>query len=149
MKPGMLTYPCLEICLLTTVDISWISFWTRIEKIPCSAHRLEQIERRSCRFLTSGPAREPGQCKLKIRLQNQSKLMLSSDVADMFPNATVRGVDLFPPPVTWMPPNCVIEVDDILEEWTWREKFDLIHMRNMLGSFDQREWDRVYQQCFE
>ncbi|KAJ5473086.1 hypothetical protein N7530_007087 [Penicillium desertorum] len=25
------------------------------------------------------------------------------DVADMFPNATVRGVDLFPPPVTWMP----------------------------------------------
>ncbi|KAJ5334539.1 hypothetical protein N7452_006942 [Penicillium brevicompactum] len=71
------------------------------------------------------------------------------DVADMFPNSTVRGVDLFPPPVTWMPPNCVIEVDNVLEEWTWREKFDLIHMRNMLGSFDPSEWDRVYQQCYK
>ncbi|KAJ5788802.1 uncharacterized protein N7518_005813 [Penicillium psychrosexuale] len=71
------------------------------------------------------------------------------DVADMFPNATVRGVDLFPPPVTWMPPNCVIEVDDVLQEWTWREQFDLIHMRNMIGSFDSAEWDIVYQHCFD
>ncbi|CAG8148345.1 unnamed protein product [Penicillium salamii] len=71
------------------------------------------------------------------------------DVADMFPNSTVRGVDLFPPPVTWMPPNCVIEVDNVLEDWTWREQFDLIHMRNMLGSFDPSEWDRLYQQCFD
>ncbi|KXG52938.1 uncharacterized protein PGRI_081930 [Penicillium griseofulvum] len=71
------------------------------------------------------------------------------DVADMFPNATVRGVDLFPPPVTWMPPNCVIEVDDVLQEWTWRAQFDLIHMRNMIGSFDSFEWDRIYQHCFQ
>ena len=48
-----------------------------------------------------------------------------------------------------MPPNCVIEVDDVLQEWTWREQFDLIHMRNMLASFDVNEWDRVYQHCFE
>jgi hypothetical protein len=34
----------------------------------------------------------------------------------MFPNAIVRGVDLFPPPVTWMPPNCIMEVDDVLQE---------------------------------
>ncbi|KAI2689008.1 hypothetical protein DTO013E5_1381 [Penicillium roqueforti] len=27
------------------------------------------------------------------------------DVADRYPLATVRGVDLFPPPVLWMPPN--------------------------------------------
>lgn len=63
--------------------------------------------------------------------------------------ATVRGVDLFPPPVSWMPPNCVLEVDDVLQEWTWREPFDLIHMRIMIGSFDPKEWDRVYQQCYE
>lgn len=63
--------------------------------------------------------------------------------------ATVRGVDLFPPPVSWMPPNCVLEVDDVLQEWTWREPFDLIHMRIMIGSFDPKEWDRVYKQCYE
>ncbi|KAJ5102429.1 hypothetical protein NUU61_004651 [Penicillium alfredii] len=71
------------------------------------------------------------------------------DVADMFPGATVRGVDLFPPPVTWMPPNCVIEVDDVLQEWTWREPFDLIHMRNMIGAFDFKEWDRLYRECYD
>lgn len=76
-------------------------------------------------------------------------LIVPRDVADMFPNATVRGVDLFPPPVTWMPPNCVIEVDDVLQDWTWREQFDLIHMRNMIGSFNSSEWNVVYQQCFE
>lgn len=63
--------------------------------------------------------------------------------------ATVRGVDLFPPPVSWMPPNCVLEVDDVLQEWTWREPFDLIHMRIMIGSFDPTEWNRVYKQCYE
>ncbi|KAJ6029765.1 hypothetical protein N7460_004345 [Penicillium canescens] len=40
------------------------------------------------------------------------------DVADRYPSATVRGVDIFPPPVSWMPPNCVFEVDDVLREWT-------------------------------
>ncbi|KAJ5984330.1 hypothetical protein N7481_006429 [Penicillium waksmanii] len=71
------------------------------------------------------------------------------DVADMFPNSIVRGVDLYPPPISWMPPNCTIEVDDVLQEWTWREPFDFIRMRNMIGSFDQAEWDRVYQQCYD
>ncbi|KAJ6133723.1 hypothetical protein N7523_000045 [Penicillium sp. IBT 18751x] len=70
------------------------------------------------------------------------------DVADMFPNATIRGVDLFPPPISWMPPNCVLEVDDVLQEWTWRDPFDLIHMRSMIGSFDPAEWDRVYNECY-
>ncbi|KAJ5291500.1 hypothetical protein N7478_000751 [Penicillium angulare] len=42
------------------------------------------------------------------------------DVADMFPDAVVRGVDLFPPPGSWIPPNCIFEVDDVLQKWTWR-----------------------------
>lgn len=63
--------------------------------------------------------------------------------------ATVRGVDLFPPPVTWMSPNCILEVDNIAEEWTWNEPQDLIHMRIMIGAFDDAEWTRVYQQCYE
>lgn len=63
--------------------------------------------------------------------------------------ATVRGVDLFPPPVSWMPPNCVLEVDDALQQWTWREPFDLIYMRIMTGSFNDKEWDQIYKQCYE
>ncbi|CAI7637377.1 unnamed protein product [Penicillium pancosmium] len=63
--------------------------------------------------------------------------------------STVRGVDIFPPPVTWMPPNCILEVDDVLREWTWREPFDFIHLRIMLGAFTEKEWDIVYQKCFE
>ncbi|OQD90538.1 hypothetical protein PENANT_c001G00487 [Penicillium antarcticum] len=63
--------------------------------------------------------------------------------------ATVHGVDLFPPPVTWVPPNCILEVDNVLEEWTWNVPLDLIHMRGMSGSFEPPEWDRVYQQCYD
>lgn len=63
--------------------------------------------------------------------------------------ASVRGVDLFPPPVTWMPPNCILEVDNILEPWTWNEEQDLIHIRIMIGSFDPSEWETVYTQCYK
>lgn len=63
--------------------------------------------------------------------------------------ATVRGVDIFPPPVSWMPPNCILEVDDVLREWTWREPFDFIHLRILLGAFTAKEWDSVYQKCYE
>ncbi|KAJ6112317.1 hypothetical protein N7523_008378 [Penicillium sp. IBT 18751x] len=72
-----------------------------------------------------------------------------SDVADLYSTATIRGVDLFPPPVTWMPPNCVFEVDDILKEWTWREPFDFIHMRMMYGAFDGEGWNQVYKRAYD
>ncbi|KXG51517.1 uncharacterized protein PGRI_089100 [Penicillium griseofulvum] len=71
------------------------------------------------------------------------------DMADAYPSATVRGVDVFPPPVTWMPPNCLLEVDDILRDWTWRDPFDFIHMRLMLGAFTGDEWDQLYKQCYD
>ncbi|KAJ5457249.1 hypothetical protein N7530_012523 [Penicillium desertorum] len=71
------------------------------------------------------------------------------DVSDMFPNATVRGVDLFPPPVNWLPPNCTMEVDDILQEWTWHHPFDLIHMRQLIGAFTPVEWDGLFKQCYK
>ncbi|KAJ5153940.1 uncharacterized protein N7500_009379 [Penicillium coprophilum] len=71
------------------------------------------------------------------------------DMADMYSSATVRGVDIFPPPVSWMPPNCVFEVDDVLREWTWREPFDFIHMRLMLGAFTPEGWDQLYKQCYD
>ncbi|OAL31019.1 hypothetical protein AYO20_08440 [Fonsecaea nubica] len=63
--------------------------------------------------------------------------------------ATVYGVDLSPPPSNWVPPNCFLQVDDVLEEWTWRQDFDLIHMRLMLGAFTDTEWTAVYKKCFD
>ncbi|KAK3705923.1 hypothetical protein LTR37_013076 [Vermiconidia calcicola] len=71
------------------------------------------------------------------------------DTADKFPDATVYGVDLYPPPHSWVPPNCFLEVEDVLSDWTWKHKFDLIHMRLMLGAFMESEWDSVYRKCYE
>ena len=31
------------------------------------------------------------------------------DVADRYPHATIHGVDLYPPPQDWVPPNCILE----------------------------------------
>lgn len=31
------------------------------------------------------------------------------DVGDKYPSAVVTGVDLYPPPETWIPPNCKFE----------------------------------------
>lgn len=42
-----------------------------------------------------------------------------------------------------------MEVDDVLQEWTWRDQFDLVHLRQMMGSFTVPEWDRFYKQCYE
>lgn len=63
--------------------------------------------------------------------------------------ATVRGVDLYPPPAGCAPPNCIFEVDDIQTHWNWEEPFDLIHIRQLLGAFTFDEWDSVYQHCFQ
>ncbi|KAJ5642917.1 uncharacterized protein N7484_005424 [Penicillium longicatenatum] len=54
------------------------------------------------------------------------------DVADMFPNAAVRGVDLFPP-----------------SKWTWREKFDLIHLRIMASAFTPAETEQLMKQVYD
>lgn len=48
-----------------------------------------------------------------------------------------------------MPPNCHLQVDDVLEEWTFRQRFDLIHMRLMLGAFTNNEWRDVYRKAYD
>lgn len=51
------------------------------------------------------------------------------DVSETFPQAVVYGVDLMPPPDNVVPPNCLFELDDVTKPWTWKHKFDFIHMR--------------------
>lgn len=65
--------------------------------------------------------------------------------------ALVQGVDLYPPPETWVPPNCCFEVDDVLKPWLFSQKgqFDLIHLRLLISAFTERQWRGVYKQAYE
>lgn len=71
------------------------------------------------------------------------------DAADQYPSAEVLGVDLYPPPQKWTPPNCRFEVDDVLKPWERNVEFDLVHLRWMLGSFSAEQWRGVYRQAWE
>ena len=71
------------------------------------------------------------------------------DVADAFPNVTVHGTDLYPPPNDWVAPNCVLEVDDMTKPWLWPFKFDLVHVRFMFGTIPRSDWRTLYRRAFE
>lgn len=69
------------------------------------------------------------------------------DFADEYPESQVIGVDLSPTQPSFTPPNCMFEIDDIEDTWTYNYKFDFIHMRMMVGSID--DWPRCFRQCYE
>ena len=71
------------------------------------------------------------------------------DVADRHPNLTVYGVDLMAPPRSWTAPNCIFEVDDIMKPWTYNKKWDLVHMRHLLGAFSPEDFKKLYQTIYE
>lgn len=71
------------------------------------------------------------------------------EVADRYPSTFVQGVDLYPPPENWVPPNCKFEVDDLLKTWTFQQNFDLIHMRDLFGSFTEKQWSGFYSQAYK
>lgn len=69
------------------------------------------------------------------------------DFADENPQAEVIGPDISPIQPSWVPPNCKFEVDDMEEEWTYKDNyFDFIHMRSMSGSF--KDWPKVLKQAY-
>lgn len=71
------------------------------------------------------------------------------DVAHQYPHLTVRGVDLYPPPQTWAPSNCIFDVDDVTQEWQWKEQFDLIHIRQLLAAFTPAQTDALYKRAYD
>ena len=56
------------------------------------------------------------------------------EIGDLYPSAKVTGTDLSPTQPTWVPENVQFSVDDAEEVWTYREKFDLVHIRYFAGS---------------
>ena len=70
------------------------------------------------------------------------------EMADRYPAAQVMGIDIAPVQPTWVPPNCVFEVEDVEEEWTFRkESYDFIHAREFLTAI--RDWRKLAQQSFD
>ena len=61
----------------------------------------------------------------------------------------MHGIDLYPPPKDWVAPNCIFEVEDASKPWSWNKKFDLVHIRFLLGAFAVPEWKRLYRQVYE
>ncbi|KUJ21593.1 S-adenosyl-L-methionine-dependent methyltransferase [Mollisia scopiformis] len=70
------------------------------------------------------------------------------DMADIFPAATIKGVDLSPIQPSWIPPNCIFEIDDVTLPWTFHEEsYDLVHIREMFGSIG--DWDELFLQAYQ
>ena len=69
------------------------------------------------------------------------------EFADANPRVQVIGTDLSPIQPTYAPPNCSFVVENVEDEWIFREPFDYIHSRMlMLGIHD---WAKYFRQCFE
>ncbi|KAL2171975.1 hypothetical protein VTG60DRAFT_1034 [Thermothelomyces hinnuleus] len=71
----------------------------------------------------------------------------SIDIADMYPSADVLGVDIAPTQPEWVPSNCHFELDDIEEDWAWKEdSFDFIFARDLILAI--RDWPRLIDQIY-
>ncbi|TRX98584.1 hypothetical protein FHL15_000658 [Xylaria flabelliformis] len=51
------------------------------------------------------------------------------------PAATITGINLSPIQPSYAPPNVNFEICDAEDEWSFRQPFDLIHMRTMVTYF--------------
>ena len=68
-------------------------------------------------------------------------------IAERYPNAEVIATDIsstYQPGA--VPPNVVFEIDDAMQEWTYTEPFDLVHIRGLAGAF--ADWGKVYKEAF-
>lgn len=45
--------------------------------------------------------------------------------------------------------DLLCKVDDALKEWIYPHKFELIHMRDLYGSFSEKQWKGVYKQAYK
>ncbi|KAF5844117.1 hypothetical protein GGP41_010165 [Bipolaris sorokiniana] len=69
------------------------------------------------------------------------------DMADKYPNAEILGVDIAATQPSFVPPNCLFEIDDVEEDWPYRPAhFDFIHGRDLMTAI--RDWPRVIAQAY-
>ncbi|KFY37706.1 hypothetical protein V494_04640 [Pseudogymnoascus sp. VKM F-4513 (FW-928)] len=68
------------------------------------------------------------------------------DFADEHPESQITGIDLSPIQPSFVPANLKFVVDDMEDEWVISEKFDLIHVRMMVGSF--LNWPQFFTRAY-
>lgn len=69
------------------------------------------------------------------------------EFADEFPSVSVIANDLSPIQPGWVPPNIQFEIDDAEDDWTYKQPFDYIHIRNMGASI--ADWQRLCSQAMQ
>lgn len=69
------------------------------------------------------------------------------DMGDMYPEAEILGTDLSPIQPSWVPPNVKFEVDDFEREWTYKDQFDYIHARGLIGAV--KDWAGLCKKIYE
>ncbi|KAJ9655216.1 hypothetical protein H2201_008853 [Coniosporium apollinis] len=67
------------------------------------------------------------------------------DFADEHPESQVVAIDLSPIQPTNIPPNLRFIIDDAEDVWHYKQEFDLIHARMMVGSL--ADWDKFLDNC--
>ncbi|EEQ83994.2 hypothetical protein RJZ56_003507 [Blastomyces dermatitidis] len=69
------------------------------------------------------------------------------DFADAHPESHVVGNDLSPIQPSWVPTNCVFEIDDLEATWPYTRPFDFIHARELAGSIG--DFDKLFEQAYK
>ncbi|KJZ69275.1 hypothetical protein HIM_11334 [Hirsutella minnesotensis 3608] len=69
------------------------------------------------------------------------------DVADLYPAASIKGLDISPMQPEFLPPNLQFVIDDAEQHWDEPTKYDYIHCRNMEGSIE--DWPRLVRQMYD
>lgn len=69
-------------------------------------------------------------------------------MGDLYPGATVLGVDLSPIQPEWVPPNVQFMVDDVESPWLRPlNHFDYVHARHTVMAI--RNWPKLMERVLE
>jgi len=69
------------------------------------------------------------------------------EMAEEFPAAVVHGTDISPIQPEWVPPNCHFYIDDVENDWVFKQPFDYIHGRSMGGVIG--DWKKFHAEAFK
>lgn len=68
-------------------------------------------------------------------------------MGDAHPQAHVLGVDISPIQPIWVPPNVEFILDDVGLPWDFPERFNLVHIRNMITSI--KDWGSLLKDAYQ
>jgi len=76
-----------------------------------------------------------------------AELFYLRDIADKYPSSHVVGIDVSEMQPKFVPPNVEFLIDDFnASSYEERQKYDLIHGRQLLGSV--ANWPRLIEKCY-